>query len=63
MSLSSGVKKAFLAADSGDFREAFRLLYKHAYGVQLRAPSSVVLDNGTSSDAVADVQAMLDGNV
>ena len=62
MSISTGVRKAFQASQGNDFREAFRLLKTHGGGIRLVAPSSLSLGNGTSSDSLADITTMLDGN-
>lgn len=62
MSISTGVKRAFGAAEQRDFVEAFRVLRVHSEGMKLVAPSSLVLANGTSADTLADLQTMLDGN-
>lgn len=63
MSLRTAVRKAFRAAQSRDFVEAFRMLQIHASTMGLQVPTSLVLDEGTSSDALADLTTMLDGNV
>lgn len=63
MSIRTGVIKAFRAAQQRDFVEAFRLLWVHARQMELVAPNSLVLDNGTSANALADLQTMLDGNI
>lgn len=62
MSISTGVRKAFSVALQNDFREAFRLLKTHGEGMRLITPSSLSLTAGTSSDALADLTTMLDGN-
>ena len=63
MSISTGVKKAVAAAQVRDFIEAFGFLRTHGAGMRLVSPSSLVLDNGTTSNVLADLQTMLDGNI
>jgi hypothetical protein len=63
MSIETGIKKAYHAAKKRDFLEAFRMLWIYARNTELVTPDSLSLGAGTSSDALADLTTMLDGNV
>lgn len=62
MSIRTGIIKAYRAARDGKYREAFRMLKIYGYDRTALSPSSLSLDNGSSSDALADLAVMLDGN-
>ncbi len=61
MSIRIGVKKAFKRAQQRNWLDAFTVLRQEVER-EVVSPTSVVLDNGTSSDAVSDMQTLLDGN-